>query len=605
MKSIQSTGLRGLVTLLIAGLVFAACGESPPTSMDPGSISGTVSIDGVGAPGITIDLNGDATSASATTDGAGMFSFVNLEPGAYTVSVAGTDTELVTFDALAQNVTLNGGQQRNVTFTGTPTGVQRVMVYAYYGIEGSKPNVAPAEGFQIDVYRTSADRSAQSNRLDRATTGVTGAAVLTFDRSADTGEGGGASDNTVYTRVTGTPGPRQIGQTDLQQTVSYQTHQVVAFAPDTVDALNGNVTAELRIQTILTDYTGPEGSALLKPEWSARTRVDTAAAGLDNDSTGFDGVASFDLFTDVGSLPQTIYFRLDDSQKSDAGNIWTQTPEPTALSSGAGRHLVYVHDGTQPPGTVDLGIQRVEYITTSVFAPVFHENDLAEATPIYTPGADDKSGSSDILMEILADDQSTVLYSRMAPTNGEAFWNGPNFPSEPFRAELISQNVYFVRASSTNPNIEIVTQAMYQVGQAGGGSVGAHGPGLGGFRHSSRVCPLAADTVIVNCGAFAFKYNNTTVRGTISNGGGVSGMTVNLYRCVPPDRASCTRDGDPITTTTNGSGVYSFPGRLEDIYEVVPDPSSVGLSSVSPDGGSPIVVTNGSGDTKTKNFTAS
>ncbi|MDH3222165.1 MAG: hypothetical protein OEO23_00505, partial [Gemmatimonadota bacterium] len=436
-------------------------------------------------------------------------------------------------------------------------------------------------------------------------TDATGAATLTFNRSADSGESGGASDNTVYTRVTGTPGPRQIGQTDLLQTINYASHEVVAFAPDTVDAANGEVTAELRVQTIQTNYTGPEGSALLKPEWSARTRTDTTGAGLANDSTGFDGVASFDLFTDVSNLPLTIYFRFDDSQKSDAGNIWTQTPEPTALASAAGRYLVYVHDGTQAPGTVDLGIQRVEYITSSVFSPVYHESDLGEASPIYTLGADDKTGSSNIRVEILADDQTTVLYSQMAPPNGEAFWNGPNFPASQFRAELFAQNVYYVRASSTSPNIEIVTPTIYQVGQAGGGSVGAHGPGLGGFRHSSRVCPLAADTVIVHCGAFAFKFNNTTVRGTITNGPPVSGMTVELYRCVPPDASSCTRDGDPLTTTTNALGIFTFSGNLEDIYEIVPDPGSVGLSSATPDGGSPIVVTNGSGDIQTKNFTAS
>ncbi|NNM32056.1 MAG: carboxypeptidase regulatory-like domain-containing protein, partial [Gemmatimonadetes bacterium] len=144
MKLIKSNALRGLATLLVMGLIFAACGDDP-ASTDPASVFGTVSIDGVGAMGITVDLSGES-SASATTDGNGGFSFVGLSPGTYTVTVSGADTELVTFSALAQNVTLQGGQHRTLTFTGTPTGVQRVMVYAYYGIEGSNPNVAPAEG---------------------------------------------------------------------------------------------------------------------------------------------------------------------------------------------------------------------------------------------------------------------------------------------------------------------------------------------------------------------------------------------------------------------------------------------------------------------------
>ena len=81
-------------------------------------------------------------------------------------------------------------------------------------------------------------------------------------------------------------------------------------------------------------------------------------------------------------------------------------------------------------------------------------------------------------------------------------------------------------------------------------------------------------------------------------------MTVELYRCTPPDRETCARDGTAISVTTNSSGVYRFSGNLEDIYEIVPDPASAGLSSVSPAGGSPMVVTSGDGDVATRNFTA-
>ena len=325
---------------------------------------------------------------------------------------------------------------------------------------------------------------------------------------------------------------------------------------------------------------------------------------MDSDAAGDDGLATFDLFTDVGNLPITVYFRLDATQSTDAGNVWTQTPEPTAMSSGAGRHLVYVHDGTAAPGTVDLGIQRVEYITQGLFVPVHHESDLAEAVPMYTMGSDDTDGATNIRVELLADDQTTVLSTRSAAANGDVVWGGPRAPVQ-IADSLNSQNVYYVRAFSASPNISIVTPTIYRVGQAGGGSVGTFGPGEGGFRHSARVCPLAADTVIVNCSAFGYKYNNTTVTGTITMGGPVVGMSVALYRCVPPDTSSCTRDGDPTTTTTNAAGLYTFSGNLEDIYEVVPDPASVGLSSVTPAGGSPIVVTRGSANVQTKNFTAS
>ena len=599
----NAIGRRALLAaFLIAGLI--ACGDGTVDPETPGQITGTVTIDGVGAAAISVNLSGMAT-ASTTSDESGAFSFTDLEAGSYTVSISGTDTELVTFERSSVEIVVAAGARETVRFSGTPTGVQRVLVYAYYGIEGTKPNVAPAPGFQVDIYRTSADRDGEANRLGRATTDGSGRALFTFDRADDTDEGGGATDNTIYTRVTGVPGPKQIGQTDLMQTVNYANHEVVALAPDTIDALNADVSVEFRIQTLQTSYTGPEGSGLLKPEWITHSRTDTAGSTIVQHETGFDGVARFDLFADLGDLPLTLYFRAQDSQGSDAGNLWTQTPEPTAVASGTGRFMTYVHDGTQAPGTLDLGVQRIEYVTQSIFAPVYHERDLAEATPIHTPGSDDYDDATNITVEILADDQTTVLYSRSASSNGHAFWNGPRFGAEPFRAELIAQDVYYVRATSTDPDMEIVSPTIYQVGEAGGGSVGTFGPGAGGFRHSARVCPLAADTAIANCGAFAYKFNNTTVRGTIRAGGvGVSGMTVDLYRCVPPDTASCTRDGDPVSTTTNGSGVFTFTGNLEDIYEIVPNPGSTGHSSATPDGGSPVVVTRGKGDTATKNFTA-
>lgn len=597
---------RVVLVALLATLGLMACGDEPIVPPPgPSTITGTVTIDGVGASGLGVDLTGGAT-ASATTDGSGSFSFADLAAGSYTVTISGTDAELVNFDMMSASVELAAETTETVTFTGTPTGVQRVLVHVYYGIDGTKPGVAPASGMQVDVYPTSFDRTAGSNRLDRTTTDANGVAALTFDRSDDSSDGGGATDNTVYTQMSGVTGNRLV-QADGEQMVSYLGHEVVSVAPDTVDILNGDVTVEYRVQTIQTSYSGPEGSALLKPEWISHSYTDTAGAQIDNHETGFDGVQSFFLNAPVATLPITVYFRLQDSQGSDAGNIWTQTPEPTALGAGTGRFMTYVHDGTQAPGMADLGIQRVEYVTQAIFAPVHHETDNAEASPIYTPGSDDTEAATSILLEVLADDQTTVLYSRTAASNGHAFWNGPNFPSVQNRANLIAQNVYFVRASSQDSNIEIVTPSVYQVGVAGGGSVGTFGPGAGGFRHSARLCPLAADTTIANCSGFAYKYNNTQVTGTItaSGGGPVANMTVELYRCTPPDTASCTRDGSAISTTTNGSGVYTFSGNLEDIYEVVPNAGSAGFSSVAPAGGSPIVVTGGSGDSKTKDFTAS
>ncbi|MGI9629223.1 MAG: hypothetical protein ACR2QM_20535, partial [Longimicrobiales bacterium] len=329
--------LRGMALALAAATAFAACGTTDPPV--PGTISGSVTIEGVGASGITVDLAG-TTMGTATTDAAGGFSFADVEPGMYTVSVSGADATLVMFDMSSATVELASAGAETVAFTGTSTGVQRLMVYAYYGIDGSKPNVGPTEGVTVDIYPTAFDRDAGSNRLARADTDASGAAVLEFDRSDDTNTGGGATDNTVYTRVNSVVGNQRV-ETDGSQEISYQAHEVVKMASDTADVINADVTVEYRVQTIQTNYTGPEGSALLKPEWTSHTYVDTAGAQFDASETGFDGIASFDLFADLDDLPVTVFMRLDDSQPSDAWNIWTQTPEPTTLSAGTGRFMTY------------------------------------------------------------------------------------------------------------------------------------------------------------------------------------------------------------------------------------------------------------------------
>ena len=125
----------------------------------------------------------------------------------------------------------------------------------------------------------------------------------------------------------------------------------------------------------------------------------------------------------------------------------------------------------------------------------------------------------------------------------------------------------------------------------------------GGYRHSARVCPLSADTIIANCSGFAYKYINTSITGriTVSGGGGQAGVTVTLTRCRTPQSlgsTSCAQsDGFSVQDTTNGNGDFSFGGLLEGIYEVRP----AGASGATP--GSRLVQTAGSGASELANFT--
>jgi hypothetical protein len=86
-------------------------------SSQPGSISGRVTANGYGVGGATVTLSG-AASATAVTDGNASYSFPNLLPGTYTVSISGYPSA-ISFPATSQTVTLAGGQNLVVNFAGS------------------------------------------------------------------------------------------------------------------------------------------------------------------------------------------------------------------------------------------------------------------------------------------------------------------------------------------------------------------------------------------------------------------------------------------------------------------------------------------------------
>jgi hypothetical protein len=135
---------------------------------------------------------------------------------------------------------------------------------------------------------------------------------------------------------------------------------------------------------------------------------------------------------------------------------------------------------------------------------------------------------------------------------------------------------------------------------------------------------------------FAFLVKNTTVRGTITDGSAkaVSGMTVSLRRCndsvgavgsVTPNPArdygadglpgggddvvSCNDGavdylGTTQNATTNASGVFEFGGLTEGVYEVIPQPTTVGTFTTSTPAAR-LYFTLGSGDIESATFTVS
>ena len=115
--------LKLLAAVAVLGIPLAACEEATPPP-PVGSIVGTVSIEGTGIDGVSVNLsNGNST----TTAGGGSYRFDNVEGGAYTVTISGYPSD-ATFDATSAAATISSaGQSVTLNFSGAYIRTASVM----------------------------------------------------------------------------------------------------------------------------------------------------------------------------------------------------------------------------------------------------------------------------------------------------------------------------------------------------------------------------------------------------------------------------------------------------------------------------------------------
>ena len=110
------------VAALVAVLTFTACDEGTPPPVEPpppptpvGTISGSVTIEGTAASGVTATLSSGATT---TTGSGGNFAFSGVEAGTYTVTISGFPED-ATFAQVTQSATIaTDGQNVQLNFAG-------------------------------------------------------------------------------------------------------------------------------------------------------------------------------------------------------------------------------------------------------------------------------------------------------------------------------------------------------------------------------------------------------------------------------------------------------------------------------------------------------
>ena len=114
--------LKLFATATLMALAFTACDEGTPPPVEPpppptpvGTISGTVTIEGTAASGITATLSSGATT---TTGSGGSFAFSGVEAGTYTVTISGFPED-ATFAQVTQSATIaTDGQNVQLNFAG-------------------------------------------------------------------------------------------------------------------------------------------------------------------------------------------------------------------------------------------------------------------------------------------------------------------------------------------------------------------------------------------------------------------------------------------------------------------------------------------------------
>lgn len=134
------------------GTGMSATATFAGTLLEDAMIMGFVLADGSGVGGVTVTLSGGA-SATATTNGAGQFEFDELDPGTYTVTISGYDTDTYTFPTTSETVTVDYGDVEEIVFSGNgktaSVAIEQITTNA--GVAVDRQNVAGMVIVQVGV----------------------------------------------------------------------------------------------------------------------------------------------------------------------------------------------------------------------------------------------------------------------------------------------------------------------------------------------------------------------------------------------------------------------------------------------------------------------
>ncbi|MSR35807.1 MAG: hypothetical protein EXR95_04050, partial [Gemmatimonadetes bacterium] len=572
----------------ISGILFLD--ENPKNKLfDGGALEDTLKV-----ANIAVTLEGPTLGNNVTqqTTAIGRFSFTNLAPGTYNVRVDGTSANLssgLAYGGLANYaVTIASGGTATVNFPFDVTS-QTIRAYAFLGrdvtpapagISTTIPRgVAPISGVIIDLFPTSGDAVAGTNRLVRDTTDATGEVQFTFLRTADTSPGGAIQDQLVFAQFVSAPTLHTLnGETRIE--IRYNSRVGASLAADTFDLLNSQVIMAL-------DATRNVSGVALVGWAGALWLNDTTTSAIARSSAISDSRGRVTFVDTIGTaaLPDTFFMRLSGTQAAAVGVAFDQTPV-VQRGTVANKYLRWIHNGTTTlTDTVDVGDAIVTFSQTSVMVRVYHERDdsVAGGPPRMSSG-DNIENADNIQVELRWRQTGATADSvRKDIVQTDGVYTFLNVPT--------NQTGYTLNARSLVANQLLLNDtAMTLGGKTGRGD-------FTGGNSNTMVCPLGKDT-LAGCATFAFKYNNGVINGRVkaADSTGAEGLIVTLAPV-----AGLIQPTTTFSDTTDANGLFGFAGLREGRYTL--NLGTTAVWSLATSQANPITDTiQGNGDVDIKNF---
>ncbi|MBT3774198.1 MAG: hypothetical protein HOF87_06580 [Gemmatimonadales bacterium] len=513
--------------------------------------------DNLSVAGVTVTIEGVLVDNTSTvvTAADGTFSVSDLAAGTYrvTLTMGAPIPGMVTFGGTnPQLITLTTGSTGTVDFPFDIT-TQTIKVGGFLGTDNDVsttpgPKQSPVVGWTISLYDTQANAVAATatGRLGAVATGTDGYSAFRFARTADVSPNSAENDQVIFASVTGPPSVTHTLSGERILEIKYSAKDSMSMANDEFDALYNSITFTVH---------AAESDADTLASWGVimRSRVDSTISGAivgSGATTDANGDATFTVTPATiiasgdggdGVFPDTLWFRLRDTQAGANGHAFTQAPTASG-GTAAGSFLSYIWNGTDPAGTtIALGTQHVTYSDTDISVGIHHERDDSSAMPTFT--ALDDRGNVD----------GTTLMELFSTAATPASVSGPTAPAAGVLTMAnIATGSYTLHARATDgTNVVVLSDTTVSITLDGSDQVYTDQTLTGGAGNST----------------FAIKTANNTVSGVAMAADGATAAAGVIVTLAPT--AMNIQGTASYMDTTSATGAYAFTGVREGPYTVM------------------------------------